>query len=98
MHLFYVVYLLDADKNIVIPCTWIRNGKQVLRKFVNYGLNTSQTHLCFWSAHADAKTHDGRPSFNFQPKFDLQMKAEFPCAEGTFRCRVLKFTSEYCYY
>lgn len=95
--LLYVAYLLDARKNIVIPCTWIRDAKQVLRKFVNYGLNSSQTHLCFWSEHADARTHDGRPNFDFQPNFELQLKVEFPCVDGTFRCRVLKFTSEYYY-
>lgn len=95
MLLYYAIYLLDADENIVIPCTWIRDAKRILKKFVNYGLNTSQTHLCFWSDHADAKTDDGKPNFNFEPNFDLELKVEFPCAEGIFRCCVLKFDSEY---
>lgn len=95
MRLYYVAFLLDAGKNIVIPCTWMRNAEKIVEKFVNYGLNTNQTHLCFWSIHADAKTQDGKPNFDYQPNFDSQIKTEFPCDEGVFRCRVVKFTSEY---
>lgn len=92
--MYYVVYLLDADEHIVTPCTWIRDAKKMLKKFVNYGLNSNQTHLCFWSEHADAKTQDGRPNVDYQPNFDLQLRNEFPCDEGVYRCHVIKFTSE----
>lgn len=56
MRMHYVIYLEDADEHIVIPYTWIRDADKMLRKFVNYGINTSQTHLCFWSTLADAIT------------------------------------------
>lgn len=95
MIFYYVVYLVDAYENIVIPCTWIEDANKMLQKFVNYGLNAHQLHLCYWSTIGDAKTQDGRPNFNYEPNFDAELKTEFPRDEGTFRCRVIKFTSEY---
>lgn len=75
MLLFYVVYLVDADDFIVIPCTWIRDDARMLEKFVNYGLNTAQTHLCFWSTNADAITQNGQPNFRLHTEFRFRSQS-----------------------
>lgn len=84
--MFYVVYLVDAKKYLVIPCSWLRDGEGViLEKFVDYGLNSNQKHLCYWSRH-DGVVAD----------FGIDISTGFPCRqdEACYYCFVLKFRGE----
>lgn len=93
--MFYVVYLVDVDDFIVIPEDWLRDNDIYHERFVNYSLNNAQTHLCYWSSHADAITRNGEPNPLFPPNFDVGIQNLFPCAEGCYRCRVVKFKRKY---
>lgn len=95
MEFFYVVYLVDADEDIVIPWTWLRDPQKMLQKFVNYSINNHQTHLCFWSARSEARGQDGRPKYEYEANFNSDLYREFPCTEGTFKCRPIKSTGEF---
>lgn len=86
--MFYVVYLIDARVYLVIPINWLRDGSaRVLEKFVDYGLNPNQKHICFWS-----------PNIEADASFNRGIQTEFPCEDqidANYYCFVLKFKSEF---
>lgn len=95
MQLYYVVYLEAAEKSIVVPCTWIKDSEIILKKFVHKSLNTSQSNLCYWSTRDNAVSPNGRPNIDFEPNFHATQQNGFPCIEGVYKCRILKFFSTY---
>lgn len=84
--MFYVVYLIDARVYLVIPINWLRDGStRILEKFVDYGLNSNQKHICFWSPNIEAVA-----------SFNRGIRMEFPCEDeigANYYCFVLKFKS-----
>lgn len=96
--MFYVVFLNDFARNIVIPCSWIRDEAQMMRKFVNSGINSAQTHWCYFNSTMAAQIErNGKmvPNGTVTPDFSIPQSEEFPCDEGIFKCRVLAFYGEY---
>lgn len=91
--MFFVVYLQEADEYAVVPENWIRDLKQlVFEKFVNAGLNSDQNHLCYFSTQENAIINEKRePNPKFEPKFNAPRATQFPCNEGTYECRIVKY-------
>lgn len=86
---FYIVYLKKPQKYAVIPFNWLRDGNtKILEKFVNSGLNSNQTHLCYWSKQVSG-VHDA----SHVPNFNANRSNEYPCRENEacYHCFVLKF-------
>ncbi|XP_055312022.1 uncharacterized protein LOC129574267 [Sitodiplosis mosellana] len=66
---YYVVYLLEKQKYVIVPATWVKDIKDHYEKFINNSLNRSQTFLCFYPDDSSPAFIDGCPSENFAPNF-----------------------------
>lgn len=86
---YYIVYLKGPKKYLVVPFYWIRDGDTtMLEKFVDRGLNSNQTHLCYWNEQVDAEDYASHV-----PDFGANISDDFPCQENAacYYCFVLKF-------
>lgn len=91
MH-YYVVYLKEAERYAALPYHWVLAGDStILEKFVNKGLNSNQTHICYFSNEVDME--DAAALRAHIPNFRARVSYEFPCDEdeATYHCFVLKF-------
>lgn len=90
--MYFVVYLTKPKWFTVIPCSWIHGEKDILwDKFVNSGLNSSQTYLCYWASKNGSIEYSGAPNVQIEPNFQAILSTRFPVAEGTFFCRIVHF-------
>lgn len=97
--MFYVVYLPDIGKNIIVPHTWIKDAQRQFEKIVFSGVKRQlkQKQVCFWSNNPNATTcENGQdiPKANFVPNFSVDRSKTFPCEEGTFVCQIMTFRGE----
>lgn len=93
---YFCVYLIGPNVFVVVPQTWIKQFDQHWEKFVNYGLNTTQNFLVFFSQEPDAIIGSGnntKPNKDYKPTFS-QPRTDFP-NEGTYVARLIKFKSKY---
>lgn len=86
--MFYLVYLIDLRKYVVVPSWWMKDSELLWEKFINRGLNTTQTHLCYWSTENPAMI-DGRPNNDYEPTFTAHS------AERYFAVKIVRFFSKY---
>lgn len=63
---YYVVFLLEQRKHVVVPAIWIKDIQKHVEKFLNNSLNRSQKFLCFY------RPDDGRPDANAAPDFESE--------------------------
>lgn len=90
---FFVVLLEESNKYVIVPENWVRDlEKIVFEKCAKYGLNSDQLHLCYYSTQENAQDERGEPNPLFPPNFNAPLAIDFPCEEGTFQCRILKYT------
>ncbi|XP_055309118.1 uncharacterized protein LOC129573007 [Sitodiplosis mosellana] len=68
---YFVVFLRELRKNVVLPATWIKDIDKHYEKFMNNSLNSAQQHLCFYNSNAEAQI-DGRPDENVVPDFNSE--------------------------
>lgn len=66
---YFVVFLREKKKYVILPAKWINDIDNHLEKFVNYSLNCSQQFLCFYTEETHAFIN-GRPDENFAPDFN----------------------------
>lgn len=78
--MFFVVYLIEAKKKVIIPQTWVRGIDQQWKKFLNKSINRNQKYLCFYSDDAHTKDDQGRPNGNFVPDWSslVTLQAVYP--------------------
>lgn len=91
--MFFIVYLVEPQLYVVIPSYWIQDRNcELWDKFVNTGLNSSQNYVCYWTSEDNAvDEYLGAPNGTLEPNFLAPRASNFPCAEGTFICRVVHF-------
>lgn len=68
---YFVVFLRELRKNVVLPSTWIKDIDKHYAKFINNSLNRSQLYLCYYTTNDEAHI-DGRPNENFQADFNSE--------------------------
>lgn len=68
---YFVVFLREMQKNVILPMSWIKDIENHFEKFVNNSLNRSQLFLCFYPEDAHAFV-DGCPDENFEPDFNSE--------------------------
>lgn len=85
--MFYLVYLIDSQIYTVVPSWWMKDSELLWEKFINHGLNTTQTHLCYWSTESPAMIH-GRPNIEFEPTFTENS------AESFYAVKIVRFFSK----
>lgn len=87
--MFLVVYLPRFAEHIVIPEKWLFDHKKQTEKFLNYGINANQLHVCFWTNDPSARDQNGMILENFEPNFNASFKCTFP-SDGCYLCQVVK--------
>lgn len=88
--MFFVVYFIDPQVNVVVPLEWIHNYEIQWEKFVNSGLNSNQKHRVFYSENADAYTSDHVPEPLYNGRYFATDAITFP-DEGWYTGKLLKF-------
>lgn len=92
---FFVVYLKELRKNVILPSTWIKEVDQHFEKFMNNSINGNQLFACYFTNNPAAFNNNGSPKHDFSTKFDLP-----PCdfvgvvAQGTFGGKIKKVKSK----
>lgn len=66
---YLVVFLLEAQKNVIVPKSWIHDIGRHFEKLVNNSLNRSQPFLCFYPEASSHAFINGRPDENFATDF-----------------------------
>lgn len=95
--MFFVAYLKELEKNVVLPATWICNIDNHMEKFVNNSINCNQSFLCYYTNNEDAFI-DGCPNEEFAPNFQLPMVQHInsdSLFEGCFSAKLRKYKSKY---
>lgn len=87
--MFYVIYLPNARRNVVIPNKWIFNHEKQMNKDMFHGINPNQTVLCYFSPNA--YNGNGEPNPDFPPNFAMPADVtDFP-NEGCFKAKIKTF-------
>lgn len=91
--MYFVVYLCEPQKYAVIPLRWIYDPENdIWDRFMNKGLNSSQKYKCYWRSENNSEEFGcGSPDNIVNPNFTAALATQFPCNEGTFICRIIKF-------
>lgn len=71
---YFVVFLREKKKYVVLPVNWIKDIENHFEKFVNNSLNTSQLFLCFCPDTSSHAYTDGRPDFDSEYCFMGKLK------------------------
>lgn len=90
--MYFVVYLIEPKVHVVIPREWIFGSEESLwDKFVNNGLNRSQTHICYWASE-DLRDclYYGYPGPAVLADFNAPL-ASILCKEATYTCKIVHF-------
>lgn len=84
---------MEPQLYAVIPCYWVYDPNDALwDEFVNTGLNSSQKYVSEAQySEDDSAEYLGAPNENFEPNFAAPRELQFPCTEGTYLCRIVKF-------
>lgn len=91
--MYFVAYLPKIKRNIILPLNWVKDIDDHIEKFMNYGVNSSQTFLCFYTN--DPAAFDGNiPQNNFVPKFNSRMRGDLN-GDGCFITKLKKYNRKY---
>lgn len=88
------MHLLRSKKNVIVPINWIKGAEDQWDKFVNYGVNSNQKFICFFTMAHDSMDENGKPYIDYPPNFQASMQIDFP-EEGCYFAKILKFKCKY---
>lgn len=92
--MYFVVFLQEVEKLIVIPPYWIKDGDTVWEKFVNYGgVHTNQKYLCYYKRKNGDFTEDEGTDFGFEPNFATSFANVYPSVEldAVYYCKIERY-------
>lgn len=92
--MYYVVFLVDLKKSVIVPKQWIKDIKSHKEKFYNRSLNSAQIFACFYTNEKEAFDKDGLPSGKFSPNFAARASKTLN-GEGLFRVQLKTFKGNY---
>lgn len=92
--MYFIVYLIRQNQNVIIPVTWVRENEKNLENFVNDGLNRNHNYYCFWSQNDGAMKENGEPNAEYLPRFHIALGNEFP-NEGCYLGKIVRFCSKF---
>lgn len=81
--MFYVCYIVNAQKYSVFPAHWLKDHRRQLTKYINNGLNSGQRLLAFYSKIMLDEIENGRLAAECLPNFQASLNCVFP-AEGCY--------------
>lgn len=99
--MYFVVYILQAKKNVVVPYSWIKGIDSVIENFINNGVKPTYRFQVFWTDSRDAFDREDLaedlgedvPSTNYAPNINASTTSTFP-HEGWYTCFIKKFKCE----
>lgn len=91
--MYFVVFLIHDGINIIVPKTWIKDCDDHLEKFLNFGMNSSQNFLCYWTECPEAFTSDGQAKLDYPPDNNKGMANRYP-ETGWYVCKIKKCRSK----
>lgn len=88
---FVVAYLIRAREFVVVPDAWIKDLNTA--KLKNYGKNSNQDFLLFWSAN------NRKPNATQKANFDATIMSEYRATidEACYLARIKKFFGKQLY-
>lgn len=87
--MYFVVFLVSPRVTITIPQSWIKDFDKHNEKFMNFGVNTNQTYVCYYTQNDDAKYENGAIFLHFTPDFNADFEPIFP-STGCYLCHIIK--------
>lgn len=91
--MYFVVYILNAKRYVVVPYTWVDGLQNHLELFLNNGINSNKKHKVFYTDNPRAFAN-GLPLLNFIPNNGVGFSTRFP-EEGWYICFVKKIKCRY---
>lgn len=90
--MYFVVYFVKAKKHLVIPKHWVFEHETALEKFINYSLNSNQSHMCYFANDVDQTS-----LLWHTPDFEAPFVDEFPFhgKEGRSVGQMKRYFSKY---
>lgn len=88
--MYFIVYIHSIKQHRVVPTKWMREFDLHTEKFMNYGVNSNQSFLVFWTDDLSAFDIDGIPHLNVIANEAAAIRDDFP-HEGWYKCRIVKF-------
>lgn len=91
--MFYVIYLKNAARNVIVPQTWIFNYEIQMEKDMYFGVNPTQAVMCFYDPVA--YNENGEPDKSVIPNFNMPVdEARFP-NRGCYKGKIKMFKGKY---
>lgn len=91
--MYYIVYLKDWKKNVIVPKQWIKDVKLHKEKFYNNSVNSSQIFTCFYTNNPNAFDQDGFPQDTYAPDFQARF-CDGSNDEGLYRVQLRAYKGE----
>lgn len=94
--MFFVVYILQNSRYVVVPHTWIKLNT-FMERIVNNGIHSNVIFQVFYTQNPDAFENSvplGIPRVDFAPNMHASSDSRFP-NEGWFRCYIRRFKCMY---
>lgn len=91
--MFFIAYLVDVKKSIVVPAVWVYNFEELIQKFIRKSINSNQKCLIYFSK----KTVDGIPDGEIDANFTAPSSNIFPSIgeEACFVAKITHYFSEF---
>lgn len=91
--MFFVVYFLEPQVNVVVPIEWVYNFDEQLVKFVRVSLNSNQTHRVFYTEKPEAYTNQDHPLSDYV-NMSFELDADLFPDEGCYKGKLIKMFGE----
>lgn len=82
--MYFVVYLVELKKNVILPTGWIKDVSLHLEKFINNSLNRSQALLCYFTTNPAAFDDKNCPRTDWTPNFSSMVTSDGGDLDGGF--------------
>lgn len=95
--MYFVVFIENLKRNVVLPASWVKDVASHFEKFMNKSINCSQKQLCYYTSNPDAFGENDCPKSDWEPRFDT-MVAEVKdddSFDGCFTCLLKQFKSKF---
>lgn len=91
---YYVVYFRELKQIFVLPGSWIQDIEIHAEKFLNYGMNTTQSFLCFYTTNPQAFENNKCPKTDWPVNFNLKISHSLE-SDSCFIGKLLKYSGNF---
>lgn len=99
--MFFVVYVIQTNRYLVVPISWISSIDTMIEYFINHSVNSNHEFSFFWTDNPLAFCNNEisprlpptLPRPDYLPNIHAGSTSVFP-AEGWYRCKIKRFLGE----